>query len=399
MQPAISATEPITRRHPLTILHVSQPSEAGVARAVIEAASAAAEHGLTVHVACPPGTFLSSALEAADSRIRLHGWAADRDSPKSVPAEARALRAIVDRVRPTVVHLHSSRAGMVGRLALRARLPTIFQPHAWSFRSLASPAMRAAARAWEIAALRWTDLLLCVSEAERDALGLPPTRLPRHSVVANAVDLSAFQPEERADERARLRAGLGLPATAPVFICVGRLSRQKGQDVLLRAWPQVAAEVRDAQLLVVGSGPMLPALERSDHRGVRFLGERDDVPELLRAADVYVSAARWEGMSYALVEAAASGLSMVSTDVEGAREVIATPTGDEAAGVIVPCDDPEALATEMRRRATDHGLRLAEGRRARERALANHDLVSWRDTITRLTIDLHDTSNLPRPSA
>jgi glycosyltransferase involved in cell wall biosynthesis len=158
------------------------------------------------------------------------------------------------------------------------------------------------------------------------------------------------------------------------------------------------AMTRDAQLLLVGSGPERSVLEQTNQRGVHFLGERDDVPDLLRAADTYVSAARWEGMSYALVEAAASGLSLISTDVDGAREVIGVPPGGEAAGVLVPREDAAALGAEMRRRATDHELRLAEGRRARQRAVAHHDLVSWRQTITQLAVDAASTAAARRSS-
>ena len=85
-----------------------------------------------------------------------------------MPSETRRLRRIVEGVDPDVVHLHSSKAGMAGRLAVRGRRPTIFQPHAWSFDAVRGP-VRAASLAWERFAQRWTTELVCVSLSERVA--------------------------------------------------------------------------------------------------------------------------------------------------------------------------------------------------------------------------------------
>ena len=124
-------------------------------------------------------------------------------------------------------------------------------------------------------------------------------------VVPNGVDLEAIpfaDAEERAAARARLELGDG-----PLVVCVGRLSRQKGQDVLLDAWPQVTARVSDARLVLVGDGPEREALEARVSGETTLAGERDDVADWLAAADVVALPSRWEGMSLALLEAMARG--------------------------------------------------------------------------------------------
>ena len=131
---------------------------------------------------------------------------------------------------------------------------------------------------------------------------------PRRSVVApNGVDVHRFVPHEQADARARL--GLG---DHPVAVCVGRLARQKGQDLLLRAWPGVAAEVPDAQLIVVGDGPDHDTLLALVSHGTPGSPGATMSPEDFYAvADVVVVPSRWEGMALVPLEAMACERSVV----------------------------------------------------------------------------------------
>ena len=179
-------------------------------------------------MACPDGGRLADDLARAGI-CRLSWPAVRRPGPESF-AEAIRLRTLVAGIRPDVVHLHASKAGLAGRLGLRGRREAVlFQPHGWSWLAV-DGALRTASVSWERAAARWTDLFLCVGEGEERqgrALGIRG----RYAVVRNGVDLDRFRPAgepARADARARLR----LPDAAPLAVCVGRLTRQKGQDVL-----------------------------------------------------------------------------------------------------------------------------------------------------------------------
>jgi glycosyltransferase involved in cell wall biosynthesis len=268
-------------------------------------------------------------------------------------------------VAPDVVHLHSSKAGLAGRLAVRARRPTIFQPHAWSFDAV-DGLVRRGALVWERVAVRWTDAVVCVSEAERRR-GEDAGVRGAWRVIPNGVDLAALTPAT-SGERAAARARLGLPAN-PLVVCVGRLSRQKGQDVLLAAWPAVRRQVPAAHLALVGDGPEGARLRSGSPEDVLFVGLRDDVPDWLAAADVVAAPSRWEGMSIALLEALARARPVVAADTPGAAEAI----GDEA-GAVVPIEDASRLADELVVRLRAPRRAQIEGRKGRERVERLFDL-------------------------
>jgi glycosyltransferase involved in cell wall biosynthesis len=346
----------------MRVLHVAQPTSAGLVQCVGGPVSDQVRRGWEVYVASPVDGELRGVIEAAGA---THiAWEASRTPGAATPAETARLRAIIAKVTPGLLHLHSSKAGLCGRLVVRGRLPTVFQPQAWSFHAVGG-FVGAAAATWERLAARWTHALVCASRAER-AEGEGAGIRASWYVIYNGIDVERLR-EADEDERRAARGRLGLPE-GPLTVCVARISRQKGQDVLLDAWPVVRERVADAELALVGGGASRAALEARRVAGVRFVGERSDVPDWLAAADVVASASRWEGMSMAILEAMARGRSIVATDVAGSHEQL----GDEA-GAVVPPEDPDALAAEIVRRLADPELRAAEGRAARRRAVSSHD--------------------------
>lgn len=346
-----------------SVLHVSQPTEGGVGRYVADLVADQVARGWDVAVASPIYGELSARV-VAEGATHIP-WTAGRMPGPSSVLQAVSLARIVERARPDVVHLHSSSAGLSGRLAVRGRRPTIFQPHAWSFEAVRGP-LRSAAAAWERKGARWATAIVCVSEAERRR-GEEHGVRARWLVVPNGVDVDAYS-EASAAERTAARRRLELD-DRPLVVCIGRLSRQKGQDVLLDAWPAVAARVPDAQLVLVGDGPDDQKLRRRADHGVRLVGHRTDVDEWLAAADVLALPSRWEGMSIGMLEAMARGRSIVATEVPGVLEAL-----DDDAGAVVPPEDPAALAEAIAARLLDPARAAAEGRRARQRAEEAFDL-------------------------
>lgn len=341
----------------MIVLHVAQPTDAGVPRVVVELAHDQSDRGWDVRVACPATGELAGWL--ARRGIDHVRWDARRTPGPSVVAETRRLAALVRASDPDVVHLHSSKAGLAGRLAIRGRRPTVFQPHSWSFEAWTGPA-RVVARNWERVAARWTTVVVCVSERER-CDGVRAGVRGDLRVVRNGVDLERYPLQDggaRADARRRLRLD-----DVPTAVFVGRLSRQKGVDVLLTAWRDVVRRLGDARLEVVGDGPERAAAEATAPRGVQFHGRQDDVRPWLAAADVVVLPSRWEGMPLVVLEAMACGRSVVATDVAGVGEAIG-----EGAGGIVPPEDPPALAQALVERLSDRPRADREGRVGRDRA-------------------------------
>jgi glycosyltransferase involved in cell wall biosynthesis len=258
-----------------------------------------------------------------------------------VISEALRLRRIIAEVKPDVVHLHCAKAGLAGRLVLRGRIPTVFSPHAWSFFAVGGP-MRRLVLGWERFATRWTSAAVCVSAAERDS-GSAAGIAGRLVVLPNEVSASAAD-VYRSQTRATIRTGLGIDHDVPLAVCAARLVRQKGQDVLVSAWPAVRAAVPEAQVVLVGDGPDRAALEAIATPGVRFAGaaDRDEAMRWMYAADVVVCPSRWEGMSLVPLEAMALGRPLVVTDVDGMAEVVPSE-----AAKLVPVDDADAIASAV----------------------------------------------------
>lgn len=219
---------------------------------------------------------------------------------------------------------------------------------------------------------RLATRVVCCSDAAADAWaaleGLPRGR---YVTVYTGVDLSRFSPARSPDERAAARRRLGLP-DAPTCVCVANLSANKGHELLLRAFSIVSGEVPHARLLLVGRDDMAGRLQRLAEGmglsgGVVFLGERDDVADLLRCCDVGVLASATEGLPNAVIEYMATALPVVSTDVGGVAEAVR----DGVTGLLVAPDDPAAMAGAL-------GRLLRDGEAARAMGLAGRRLAEER---------------------
>jgi len=192
------------------------------------------------------------------------------------------------------------------------------------------------------------DLTTQVSRAGMEQyvrIGAVPQRKIRY--IPNGIDTDRFRPDPEARKRMCEELGSG---AAIVWLAVGRFDTQKDYPNMLRAFSHVIQVHPETLLIIVGDGPMRPAMEEfAEDLGLkdrtRFLGVRRCISELMNAADAYVMSSAWEGMANVLLEASATGLPIVATDVGGSREVVR----DLETGFLVPPNDPEALAGAMLR--------------------------------------------------
>ncbi|MFI1070691.1 glycosyltransferase [Streptomyces puniciscabiei] len=360
------------------VLHITQPVEGGVARFVADLAAAQRAAGLRVAVACPRRGMLTDALRTAGCRVLP--WDATRAPGPQLPGEVARLARLLREVRPDVVHAHSAKAGLAARLAVRGRLPTVFQPHVWSFEAVDGVMAQAALR-WEQFGARWATRVLCVSEAERRT-GEQSGITAEWQVIPNGVDTNRFRPE----------GSIARSAAGPLVVCVGRLCRQKGQDVLLEAWPEVVRQEPAARLVLVGDGPDAGRLRALAPASVEFAGPAPDAAPWYRAADVVVLPSRWEGMALVPLEAMACARPILVTDVDGARESL--PPG-HLPHCLVPPEDPDLLAralTALLRRAP---LRAALGAQGRAHVLAAHDVQQTTDAVIHVYRELLGTTAPP----
>lgn len=258
-----------------------------------------------------------------------------------LPKLVSALR----RQQPRLLQTYLFHANLLGRIA--GRIAGV--PHIVSGIRVAEQRS-----AWYLRLDRWTerwvDRHVCVSQAvARHAAQnarLSPEKLV---VIPNGVDSETFARAVRID-----LTDLGIPEEAFTFLTVGRLDPQKGLFDLLPAFEQVHEKYSDAHLLIVGQGSEQSGLEawiREHHltQNIHLAGYRADVPRLMKSAQAFVLASRWEGMPNVLLEAMAANLSVISTQVEGVEELILP----EKTGLLVPTGSVEGLSAAMQQMITN----------------------------------------------
>jgi glycosyltransferase involved in cell wall biosynthesis len=282
------------------------------------------------------------------------------------------------RRRPLIVHTHSSKAGILGRLAARlAGVPIVIHSiHGFGFHDRQAAPLRAALLLLERAAARLTTHFIAVSRANLDrglALGIVPPG--RGTLIRSGIRVAEF---EAATRRARagggLRAELGIPAGAPLVGMVACLKPQKAPLDFVEVAARVAAARPEARFVLVGDGELREAVQdRARALGLdarlRLLGWRRDVPRLMADLDVLVLTSLWEGLPRVLPEAIAAGVPIVATGVDGTNDILM----DGETGWVCRPSDLECLAGRVTRllAAPEEGRRMAD--RAR-RVLPEFDI-------------------------
>lgn len=272
---------------------------------------------------------------------------------------ARLLKELRRR-RPDVVHTHGYPLGYVlpAWLASRTRAG-VHTVHTLASRETRPGPSRTLHRIGFRAGVRAVSVSEAVARSVWETYGIAGV------VIRNGVDLARFASPTVA--RAAWRRANGFEDSDLIVATVARLEDEKGPLDLLEAFARVAADEPRARLAWADTGrrhdDVLLAVRRSGLAGrVRLLGQREDVADLLHAADVFALASRYEGLGLALVEAAAAGLPAAATGVGGAREVVR----DGESGVLVPVGDPGALGRAIAALLADADRRARMARRARE---------------------------------
>jgi glycosyltransferase involved in cell wall biosynthesis len=347
----------------LRVLHVSEVHWGGVVTLLEHFTAEQVRAGHQVHLLAPEGIRQFAGVEHRT-------WRLDRGRPWTLPTALLDLRRAIREVEPDVIHLHSFVAGLLGRpplprALLGARVPVVYQPHAWSFELFSRARIGDAVRRWEAWAARTTDVMVanCDDEiAEGRSIGIEvPAR-----ALGVAVDVSRFRPVDSAGQAA-FRTELGLESKH-VVLCLGRLARQKGQDLLLPAWER--SRPAETTLVLLGPGdaaPLEPLAPTQWGRTVLAVGEHDDVRPWLWASDLLVLPSRYETVALVVAEAMSCGRPVVATAVNGARDTILSGPLP-AAGAVVDLPDMDGLIAAVSRRLDDVELRTAEAVAGRQRA-------------------------------
>lgn len=252
--------------------------------------------------------------------------------------------------RPVIVHTHTSKAGVLGRLAawLAAVPVVIHTPHGHIFYGhFGRLASRLFLRIEQILA-RGTTGLIALTEAERDEhLACRVGKAEQFSVVPSGIDLNRFRAAASGGTRIR-PSGFDCPPDAVVIGSVGWLTEVKGHRFLIEAFARLKPAHPNLHLVIVGSGGLREAyLALADRAGgadaLHLLGDRQDVPDCLAGMDLFVLPSLNEGMGRALIEAMAAGLPVVASKVGGVPAIVE----DRRTGLLVPAGDAGALASAL----------------------------------------------------
>ncbi|RPI22786.1 MAG: glycosyltransferase family 1 protein [Chloroflexota bacterium] len=265
-----------------------------------------------------------------------------------------ALRALVKKHRINIIQTHLLRS--LDFLVLSLRFPTgkplvFWTVHNYNFALradqlpgqlwLLKPKQLTHSFLYRLAS-RWVNGFIAVSEDVGAAIAetIGPKR-EKIAVISNGVDVRRYR---RDVDRQGIRQELGLPEDARLASVVGTLKEQKGHRYLIEAAAPVLVRRPGLHILIIGDGVLGPALQAQAREAglegqIHFLGNRSDVPELLAASDYFILPSLWEGLPMALIEAMASGLPIIATDVSGARQVM--DSGET--GILVPPGNADEL--------------------------------------------------------
>jgi L-malate glycosyltransferase len=365
---------------PLRVLHLdSERTWRGGERQVLELMRRQRAMGDEPHLAAPPDSAILARANAEAFPVHPVPMRGTWDLA-SVLAIVRLQRSL----RPHIAHWHAARAHAIGAMAcLLAPGPARVLSRRVDFPVRRSPGSR----------LLYSlpiDTILAISEGVRDALvssGVPGTAI---RVVPSGIDLA---PHAVPGDRERIRAREGILADEILVLQIAALAPHKSQRDLLRG-ARIAIDRRpDLRFWIAGEGPLRSELEAERDAlqlgdRMRFLGFREDVIDLLAAADLFCVSSYLEGMGTSTLDAMAAGLPVVATRVGGIPEIVT----HGVTGLLVPPRDPEALAGALLTLAADPSVRERMGREARIKVMAfsadrtaERTREAYGDALARLT--------------
>jgi glycosyltransferase involved in cell wall biosynthesis len=348
------------------VVHVLAPAREGGLERVVEMV-AAGQRFDGVHVACvlspteaPNHPFVRRLAELSipTTKVIVGG--------RSYRREFRSLRALFAQLNPRVVHTHGYRADLTGGAAARSlAITTVSTVHGFVGGTLRNRINEAV----QCVALRRADGVIAVSSPLVEQLAA--RRIPKYKI---RLVRNGFSATESTETRADARRTLGLGRDTKVVGWIGRLSREKGADLMLNAFSLCD---RSSRLSMIGDGPEREHLmEQAERLGiaerVTWHGAIAKAGTLLPAFDAFVLSSRTEGTPIVLFEAMHAGVPIVATTVGGVSDVVSS---DQA--LLIPPEDASRLASALGELATNPDSALARSRSARERLRASFDVAVW----------------------
>lgn len=251
---------------------------------------------------------------------------------------------IIKREKIQIVRTHQYHANFYGRIAAKkSKVPCIVA----SVHNVYTRDKKLHRRIINRFLAKFTDKIIAVSEeVKRDILKYDKIPEDKVQVIYNGVDLNAFN---QSFDKKQIKKKLGInPDDVPVIGTVGRLTEQKGHIYLLQAILKLKNKFPDIKVLIVGDGPLMDALKSYTSssglsKNVIFTGFKRDIPALLSIMDIFVFPSLWEGLPNALIEAMASGKTIIASNLPQIKEVL----GSDGLGILVPPKDSDSISQSI----------------------------------------------------
>jgi glycosyltransferase involved in cell wall biosynthesis len=352
----------------LKILHVYGPSAGGGLDRVVEGLAVGQRqrgHDVAIAAICGVHGYDSTSLQRMRSAgVAIHPIVV---SPRGYAGEWRGLVDVCRRVGPDVVHTHGARTDVIdGGAALSRRVPTVTTMHGRT-----GGGMKWRIFEWlQHRVVGWFDAVVAVSQPQVAYLLKCGVRPEKIRVIPNA-----WTPFGEQLDRHQARELLEIRGDVPTIGWVGRLSHEKGADVFVKALAQLSDVNVSASILGDGGASaevMALAAELGVGDRIRWHGMVNDAGRLFRAFDLFVLSSRTEGTPIALFEAIAAELPIVATSVGGVPDVVS-----EREAMLVPSDDPTALANAIRASLADAAEACGRVERATERLASHFGATEW----------------------
>ncbi len=268
-----------------------------------------------------------------------------------------AIRKIIKKIKPDIVHCHSSKAGIVGRIAAKlCGIPALFTAHGWAFTEGVAERKRKIYKIIERIVANFSDKIICVSEYDKQlALKTMPEQAQKLILVHNGIrDIKNIN---RKEEKLPVR-----------FVMVARFMEPKDQESLLKALFHISQDNIEFLMTFVGDGEKLKlakqmARELKLDKYVRFLGTRNDVKQILYENDIFLLISRWEGFPISVLEALRAGMPVVASNVGGIPEIVVNNYN----GFLVERDDLNSLVDSLKKLVQNRKLITKMGHNGRER--------------------------------
>lgn len=371
----------------IRVMHVVRPAAGGMKNHLLALTGGSDREEFEHMAACPPGSLADS---LADRGVRIFCVPLEGDLSPAGDLRATLVLASLFKVHQVdVVHAHSSKAGLVGRLAAKlAGVPAVvFTVHNSIFYEDRPRWKKGLLALSERILAGVTDRIITVSNHLRSEI----TSRERISPEKIVTIYNGIEPEDFmiAPGGNYLHEIAGIPAGQRIVGTVARLAPQKGVGSFIKAAALVAPDVKDTVFLVVGDGPLRAGLEReAAARGLEgrifFIGERRDISRIMPCLDLFVLASATEGMPLTVLEAMAACRPVVATRVGGVPEIIT----DSVNGLLVEPGDVAGLAAAIRKLAGDREMSAVLGKEGRKRVLRDFTVGSMVRRTEQLYRDL-----------